>query len=114
MLVRRLDTLLIHDASTRSGQILHATLPRSMHVIGEGEESITRTRGFIQLLPPLLPLFFTQRLGYSFEEALPVRLLRPLEVLAANVEINGVRLFRALDAFFEREREDLRVVPEPP
>jgi len=114
MLIRRFDTLLIHDTSARSGQILHTTLPRSVHVIREGEEGIARTRGPIQLLPPVLPLFLTQSLWKTLEKSLPVRLLRSLEDLAANVEVDGVRLVRALDAFFEGEGEDLRVVPEPP
>lgn len=72
-----------------------------MHVIREGEESITRTRSLVQLLPPLLPLFLTQRFGETFEKTLPVRLLRPLKDLAADVEVNGIRLIRTLDAFFE-------------
>ena len=85
-----------------------------MHVIREGEESITRTRSLVQLLPPLLPLFLTQRFGETFEKTLPVRLLRPLKDLAADVEVNGIRLIRTLDAFFEGEGEDLWVMPEPP
>jgi len=114
MLVRCLDTFLIHDTSARSGQILHTALPRSMHVIREWEESITRTCGFIQLLPPLLPFLLTQGLGDTFEKALPVRLLRPFEILATDVEINGISLVRAFDAFFEGEGQDFGVVPEPP
>ena len=114
MLVRRFDTLLIHDTSARSGQILYAAPPRSMHVIREGEEGITRTCGLIQLLPPLLPLFFTQRLRDTFEKTFPARLLGTLEDLAADVEVDGVRLVRALSTFFEREGKDLWMMPEPP
>ena len=114
MFIRRFDTLLIHDTSARSGQIFHTTLPRSVHVIREGEESIARTCGLIQLLPPVLPLFLAQRLGDTFKKTLPVRLLRSLENLTADVEVNGVRLVRALDAFFEGKRKDLWVMPEPP
>jgi len=85
-----------------------------MHVIGEWEESVTRTCGLVQLLPPLLPLLIAQGLRDSFEKALPVRLLRSFEDLATDVEVNGIRLVRAFDAFFKGEREDLGVVPEPP
>jgi len=114
MLVRRLDALLIHDTSARSGQIFHTTLPRPMHVIWEWEESITRACGLIQLLSPFLLLFIIQRFWDLFEETLPVRLLGSLEDFAANVEVNGVCLVRALDALFEGKRENLRMVPEPP
>ena len=114
MLVCCIDTLLIHDTSTWSSQILHTTFPRPMHVIREREKGVTRTRSLIQLLPPLLPLFIAQWFGYSFKKTFPVRFLGPLKNLAANVEIDGVRLFRTFNALFERKRKDLLVVPEPP
>lgn len=114
MLVCCPDTLLIHDTSARGGQVFHTTLPRPMHVIGEREEGIARARSLVQLPPPLLPLFLAQRFRHTFEETLPACLLRPLEDLAADVEVNGIRLVCTLDTLFEGKRKNFRVVPEPP
>ena len=49
-----------------------------------------------------------------FEQDLPLRLLVALEHLARDEEVDRVRLVRALDALFERQREDARVVAQPP
>ena len=40
MLIRSLDALSIHHASTWCSQVLHTALPRPVYVIGEREESV--------------------------------------------------------------------------
>lgn len=114
MLVRGLDTLFVHNTPTRSRQILDPTLPRPMHVIRERKERITRARHPIQLGRPLLLLLRTQRLYTALEETLPLRLLPTLQYFSTDEEVNGVGLLGALDALFEGERENARVVAEPP
>lgn len=60
MLIRCFDALCIHHAPSRRGKVLHSTPPRTMHVVGEREECITRTRYAIKLGSMLLALLRTE------------------------------------------------------
>lgn len=114
MLIRCLDTFFVHDTSTRRCQILDPTLPGPVHIVWEGEECITRAAHTIQLGRPLCPLLCRQRRRHYIKLTLPLSLLSTLEQLTANEKINRIGFFCTLDAFFEREGEDTRVVTEPP
>ena len=114
MLIRRFDTLLIHNTATRCSQILHPALPRPMNIIREREERITRTAHPAQFLRPLPSLFFTQRRRDRLELVFPLRFLATLKRLTAHEQIDSVGFLSAFDAFLEWEGEDARMVTEPP
>ena len=101
MLVGSLDALCIHDAPTRRSEVLHATLPRTMHVIGEREECIARARHTLQQLCVLFSFLDSKRCWDSLEKALPLGLLAAFELLPAHEEINSVRFLCPLHAGFE-------------
>jgi hypothetical protein len=85
-----------------------------MHIVREREKRVTGARHPIQLRRPLRLLLHAERLHRALEQALPLRLLAALEHLPAHEQVDRVRLLRALDALLERQREDARVVPQPP
>src|SRR5712675_2276346 len=114
VLVRRLDALLVHDASRRRGEVPHATFLRAMHVIREREERVTGTRHAIELPRVVRALLRGERRRDFLEQALPLNLLAALEYLAPDEEVDRVRLVRALNPFLERQREHARVVSQPP
>lgn len=116
VLISSLDTLAVHDRTTRSTKVLHATPARAVDVIREGEERIRSTRHALELLKVRLLLLGSQGLGHLVKQALP---LCPLgtggnECLASHEEVDGVGLVGALGALLEGEGEDARVVPQPP
>ena len=114
MFIRRLDTLLIHHTTTWRSKVPHTTLPHPVHIIRKWEECIARARHPVQLARPRLPLLLSQRRRNSLKLCFPLRLLTAFEDLPAHEQVDRVRLLGTLDAMFEREREDTRVVPEPP
>ena len=114
VLVRRLDAFLVHDASGRRGKVPRAALLRAMHVVREREERITGARHAVELARMIRALLGAKRRRDLLEQALPLCLLAALEHLAADEEVDRVRLVGALDALLERQREDARVVSQPP
>jgi hypothetical protein len=114
VLVRRLDALLVHDTPRRRGEIPNAALLHAMHVIREREERVTRACHAVKPPRVLRALLGAERRRDRVEQALPLRLLAALEHLAADEEVDRVRLLGALDALLERQREDARVVAQPP
>ena len=114
MLVGRLDAFGVHDASTRGSKVLDTTLPRPVNVVGEGEEGVAGACNAVKGRGPLLLLSSSERLRDSLKKTLPVRLLRALEDLTADVEIDSVGLLSTLDALLEGESKDLGMVTEPP
>ena len=114
MLVRSFDTLLVHHASARSSKVANAALARSVHIIREGKECITRACNSIELLGVRGALFGSKRRRDALEEALPLRLLTPLKDLTTDEEINSVSFLSTLDSLLERKVENSRVVSEPP
>ena len=112
--IRRLDTLGVHDTSARGREVPHAALPRPVHIISKWEERVARARHPIQLARPRLALFLSQRRRHTLKLGFPLLLFTTLEDLSAHEQIDRVCLFGALDALFEREGEDARVVAKPP
>ena len=114
VLVRRLDAFLVHDASGRRGKVPNAALLRAVHVVRKREERVAGARHAVELPRVVRALLRVERRRDLLEQALPLRLLAALEHLAPDEEVDRVRLVRALDALFERQREDARVVAQPP
>ena len=85
-----------------------------MHVVREREEGIAGAGHTIQLPRVLRALLGAERRRDFVEQALPVRLFAALQYFSANEKVYRIRLVRALSPFLEREREDARVVPQPP
>ena len=87
-----------------------------MDVIREREECVAGTRQAIELPCVFRALLGGKRCGYLpfLEQALPLRLLSALEHLPTDKEVDRVGLFGTLDALFERQREDARMVAQPP
>lgn len=112
--IRRLDTLGVHHTSARRSEIPHPALPRPVNVVSKREERIARARHPIQLACPRLSLLLTQRLRHGHELVFPLCLLTTLKDLSAHEQVDRVRFLGAFDAFLEREREDARVMTEPP
>jgi hypothetical protein len=110
MLIRGLDTLLVHHTSARRSEVPHSTLPSPVHVIRKWEKRVTRTCNPIQLHCPLLFLQVTERCRHLLELPLPLGTLTALEYLPAHKEVDRVCFLCTLNAFFEWEREDAWVV----
>jgi hypothetical protein len=85
-----------------------------VHVVRKREERVTGTSHAIQLRRPFRLLFRTERLDRTLEHALPLGFFTALQYLPADEQVNRIRLLSALDTLFERQREDARVVPQPP
>ena len=85
-----------------------------MDVVGEGEECVARARDAGELARVLRTLLGGERRGHALEHGLPLHALTALEHLAADEEVDRVRLLRALDALLERQGQHARVVPQPP
>lgn len=114
MLIRSFDTLIIHHTPTSRSQIPYPAFPRPMDIIGEREESITRTTHPVQLTGPFRPLLCGQWRRDGIELTFPLCFLTTFKRFATHEQINRVRFFGAFNAFFERERENTRVMAEPP
>ena len=114
VLVRRLDAFLVHDTSGRRSEIPNAALPCAMYVVPKREERIARTRHAVELPRMVRALLCAERRRDRLEEALPLCFLTALEHLASDEKVDRIRLVGTLDALLEREREDARVVAQPP
>lgn len=114
MLVRRLDTLRVHHAPTRCREVFDTAAERAVDIVREREERVARARDATELLRVFRALGLRQRLRDRLEEALPLLALAALEQLAADEEVDRVRLLCALDALLEGQREHARVVAQPP
>ena len=112
--IRRLDAFGVHHTSAWRGQVLHAALPSPVDVISKGEERIAGAGYPIQLARPLPALLRSQCRRHGLELGFPLRLFTTLEDLPAHEQVNCICLLGALDAFLEWQREDARVVTEPP
>lgn len=113
-LICRLDTLRIHHAPGRRGQIRHAALRRAIDVVREWEEGVTGARHALEARAPLRPLLRRQRVHLALEQALPVCEFLPQELLSRYKQIYRVRTFGALNPASEGQSQNARVVPEPP
>lgn len=114
MFIGRLDALCIHHAPRRRREILHPAPARAMHIVRKREERIARARDALQLLRPLPTLLSRQRLRHALKQALPLRSLTTLEVLAADVQVDRVCFVCSLRPLLEGQRKHARVVSEPP
>ena len=114
VLVRRLDTLLVHDASCRRGEVPNATLLRAMHVVRKREKRVAGTCHAVELPRVIRALLSAERRRDLLKQTFPLRLLATLEDLAPDEEVDRVCLVGALDALLERQRQDARVVAQPP
>ena len=101
VLVRRLDAFLVHDTSGRCREIPNAALPCAMHVVPEREERIARTRHAVELPRVVCALLCAERRRDRLEVALPLCFLAAFEHLAADEEVDRVRLVGTLDPFLE-------------
>lgn len=102
VLIRRLDALLVHDASAGCSKVLDAATERPVDVVGEGEERVARARDAAELLRVRGLLLGRKRLRHALEQALPLCALAALEDLSADEQVDRVRLLRALHALLER------------
>lgn len=114
MFIRRLNTLSVHHTTAWCCQVLHAALPRPVDIISKGEECVARARHTIQPSRPYLSLFLGQRRRHSLELGFPLRLFPTLEDFPTHEQVDRVCLLGTLHAMFEREREDARMMTEPP
>ena len=114
VLVRRLDAFFVHDTSRRRGEIPNTTFLRAVHVVREREKRIARTRHTVELSRVVRTLLGAEGRRNLLEQAFPLLFLAALENLASDKKVDRVRFFGALDSFFERERENARVVAQPP
>lgn len=112
--VRRLDTLGVHHTSARRSEVPHPALPRPMDIVSKGEERIARARHPIQLARPRLSLLLCQRRRHGLELIFPLCLLTTLENLSTHEQVDRVGFLSTFDTFLERERENTRVMTEPP
>lgn len=112
--IRRLDTLGVHHTSARRSEVPNPALPRPVDIVSKGEERIARARHPIQLARPRLSFLLGQRRRHGLELVFPLCFLTTLEDLPAHEQVDRVRFLSAFDAFLEREREDARVMTEPP
>ena len=114
MLIRRLDALLVHDASRGCSEVPNATLPCAVHVVREREEGIARARHPIELLRVVCALLGAEWRRDLLEQAFPLRPLPTLKHFSAHEKVDRVCPFRTLYTSLEWQREDARVVSQPP
>ncbi len=114
VLICRFYTFFVHDTPGRRSEIPNATLTCAMHVVREWGEGVARAGHTIKVLSVLCALLGTERRGDLVEQALPVCLFVAFEHLAADEKVYRVCFVCTLDSFLERERENARVVAQPP
>ena len=114
VLIRGLDALRIHDATTWGSKVLHSTPESPMDIIREREECVTRAGNAAELTCMVRALLRRERLRHALKHAFPLLTLAALEDFTANEEINRIRLLGALHSLLERQAQHARVVAQPP
>ena len=99
MLIGRLNTLFVHDTSTRCSKVSDPTLPCTMNIVWEREECVTGARHPIQFCRKLPPFFVRQRCGHFLELTFKLKLLASFEDFTAHKQVDRIRLFSTFNTF---------------
>lgn len=104
IVVSGLDTLGVHDGTTRGSQELDTTLPCPVDIVREGEKGVGRASDAGQLGHVLLLFLLGQRFGGLFKQAVPMSLFTwvSLKGLTSDKEVDCVGLVGSLGSLFER------------
>ena len=108
------DDVVIPDGAAGLGDVLHAGLAGTLHIVAEGEEGIGPAGDAGLGGDPGLFLLLCQHLGLDGEGLLPHAVRQNVLILVGGVDIDGVVPVRAADTLHKLEPQDLGVLPEVP
>ena len=112
--IARFDNIVIADRAARLCDVRYTASVSAFDVVAEREERIGTERYARERLDPMFFLFARKRLRFFGEELLPYAFCENVHIIIGNVDVDRVVAVGATDRVFEREREHLRMLAEPP